>query len=172
MGNGPQSPGNHYILGSVDLREHPLRAMLILAWHTERRIGAICHLKASDVLSGHERVSAALAAAGENEVKANEWPHCLRWRAEYDKAGYETITPVNPAVVGELGMYLRDNPRVGDTWLFPMARDVSRPADRRTVMRYLLRGENLAELPKLERGGGMPSDGLGQQQGSRYPFRT
>ena len=26
MGNGPQSPGNHYILGSVDLREYPL-------WH-------------------------------------------------------------------------------------------------------------------------------------------
>ncbi len=24
VGNGPQSPGNHYILGSVDLREHPL----------------------------------------------------------------------------------------------------------------------------------------------------
>ena len=24
MGNGPQSPGNHYILGSVDLREYPL----------------------------------------------------------------------------------------------------------------------------------------------------
>ncbi len=24
VGNGPQSPGNHYILGSVDLREYPL----------------------------------------------------------------------------------------------------------------------------------------------------
>ena len=23
VGNGPQSPGNHYILGSVDLREYP-----------------------------------------------------------------------------------------------------------------------------------------------------
>ncbi len=28
MGNGPQSPGNHYILGSVDLREYPLWAEL------------------------------------------------------------------------------------------------------------------------------------------------
>ena len=27
VGNGPQSPGNHYILGSVDLREHPLRSI-------------------------------------------------------------------------------------------------------------------------------------------------
>ncbi len=29
MGNGPQSPGNHYILGSVDLREHPLSAYMV-----------------------------------------------------------------------------------------------------------------------------------------------
>ena len=28
MGNGPQSPGNHYILGSVDLRQYPLWAEL------------------------------------------------------------------------------------------------------------------------------------------------
>ena len=129
------------------------RAMLILAWHTGRRIGAICHLRASDGLSGRERVRAALAAAGEDEGKADEWPFCLRWRAEHDKAGYETITPANPAVVRELGIYLRENPRVGDAWLFPMVRDVSRPADRRTVMRYLVRAEMLAGLPKLERGG-------------------
>ena len=95
----------------------------MLAWHTGRRIGAIVHLRASDVLLRPDRVRAALAASGRDESVADEWPHAMRWRAEHDKSGYETITPIGPSVQRELAMYLRGNPCVGDAWLFTMVRD-------------------------------------------------
>ena len=129
------------------------RANLVVAWHTGRRIGAIVHLKASDLLLSPGRVRQALAASGRDESDADEWPHAIRWRAEHDKGRYETITPVGPSVVRELGMYLCGNPCVGDAWLFTTVRDGSQPANRRTATRYLVRAETLAGLPRLERGG-------------------
>ena len=140
------------VSGRVDDRGQ-FRAMLVLSWHTGRRISAICHLRASDVLLGQDRVRAGLAASGQDESAADEWPHAIRWRAEHDKSGYETITPVGPFVVRELEAYLRRNPRVGDAWLFTMETDTTRPTSKLLASYYLTRAEKLAGLPKIERGG-------------------
>ncbi len=129
------------------------RAMLVLAWHTGRRVNAICHLRASDVLLGRDRVSTALAASGENESWASEWPNAIRWRAEHDKSGFENISPIGPTVVRELEAYLRRSPRLGDAWLFAMATDPERPQTNLGASCHLRHAEKLAGLSQIERGG-------------------
>jgi hypothetical protein len=61
--------------------------MVELAWRTGRRISAILHLTAADVLLSREELLAALADAGHGQEIAAEWPGGLRWRAEWDKKG-------------------------------------------------------------------------------------
>ena len=129
------------------------RAMLQLAWHTGRRISAIVHLRASDVLLTPNRVRQALAASGQDESDADEWPHAIRWRAEYDKGGFETITPIGRTVVRELEAILHRDPRVGDAVVFTLETDATRPATRHTARKYLDKARILAGLPRIERGG-------------------
>ncbi len=75
------------------------RAMLCVAWHTGRRINAISHLRASDILLGKDRVGAEL---GKNESWALQWPNAIRWSAKYDKVGFEDVTPISETLVQEL----------------------------------------------------------------------
>ena len=135
----------------VDIRGQ-FRTLLVLAWHTGRRIGAIVHLRASDILLTPDRVRVALAASGQDESVSDEWPHAIRWRAEHDKSGFETIIPVGQTVVRKLEAYLRRNPRIGDAWLFTPAMDFTRAATATIAAHYLTRAETLAKLPKIERG--------------------
>jgi hypothetical protein len=60
--------------------------------------------------------------------------------------------PIGPDARAELERYIAANPRVGDVPLFPSVRDPSRSLPRVVAERWLLRPEQLAELPKL-RGG-------------------
>ena len=124
------------VSGKVDPRSQ-FRALLVLAWHTGRRINAICHLRAADILLGEDRVRAALAELGKNESWASQWPNAIRWSAEYDKVGLEDVTPISATVVRELESYPRCNPRVGDAWLFTMDTDPERPQTNAGAAHYL-----------------------------------
>ena len=130
-----------------------LRMLLVLAWHTGRRISAITHLRASDVLLTQERVTEALDAEGMDAAWAEEWSNAIRWRSEWDKSGFGTISPISPIVVREVEAYLRRNARVGDAWLFTMETNQTRPPSDRHAGYYLRRAEKLAGLPRIERGG-------------------
>ena len=140
------------VSGRVDDRGQ-FRALLTLAWHTGRRVNAICHLRASDVLIGQDPVRAGLLAAGMEEAWATHWPNAIRWRAEHDKVEFEDVSPIAPTVVRELGGYLRRNPRVGDAWLFTMETDATRPPSKLLAGYYLIRAEKLAGLEHQPRGG-------------------
>ena len=56
-------------------------------------------------------------------------------------------------MVGELEAYLHRNPKVGEAWLFTMHTDPGRPLSKLRAGYYLRRAEELAGLPKIERGG-------------------
>ena len=129
------------------------RLMLVLAWHTGRRINAICHLRRSDVLLGGQETRRALAAVGEDEALADAWPDALRWAAEWDKGGYLTFSPMPAVVKEEVARYLRKHACVGDAWLFPSGRDRERPQTMLMAGYYLTRAEAAAGLPHLHRGG-------------------
>ena len=129
------------------------RLMLAIAYRTGRRINAICHLRASDLLLSRDAVREATAALGLDESIADLWPQAIRWRAEHDKRGYHGIAPMSSELRREVDAYLRRNPVLGDAWLFPQRRRPGGPTSRTTAAYWLRRAEELADLPHLEHGG-------------------
>jgi integrase len=139
-----------------------LRCILELARWTGRRESAIVGLRASDLLLSPARTLEAIAAAGMDEALAQYMPNgAIRWRDEDDKMGLLFISPISRQARAALDRYLAENPRLGDVPLFPAPgaprkADAPRPAEkslsRHTAAKWLLKAEELAELPKLERG--------------------
>lgn len=129
------------------------RLMLALAYHTGRRINAICHLRTSDLLLTPDAVRAALASLGMDERIADAWPQAIRWRAEWDKQGFESIAPIGQALRREIDAYVRQNPAVGEAWLFPYHRRPGEPVPKYVADWWLGQAEKVAGLPHLERGG-------------------
>ncbi len=105
---------------------------LVLAHETGHRIGAIRHLRWTDIdLEGG----------------------VIRWRAEHEKTGYEHCTPVTAEALAALEEAQRRNPGAGDTPVLPAATDASRCAGRSVVRYWWYRAEKLAGLePKPGRG--------------------
>ncbi|HSG09502.1 MAG TPA: tyrosine-type recombinase/integrase [Longimicrobiales bacterium] len=130
-----------------------LRALLVLAWETGRRINSILHLRASDVLLSTNQIRGALAGIGEDEDAADDWPQALRWRPEWDKMGYSDVSPISGAARNALEVYLRRHPVVGEGFLFPGNRDPSQALHKLMAGYYLTRAEDLAGLPHQKRGG-------------------
>lgn len=114
---------------------------------------AIRLLHASDVLLTESQITGALARAGMDLGRVRAMPYgAIRWRGETDKTGTEWITPIAPVVRAELEDYLRQNPRVGEAWLLPYPRLEAQPVGETTLHEWYYQAENLAELPKMERG--------------------
>ena len=133
--------------------EGRLRCMLILARYTGRRENSICNLMASDFLRTPEAVAGALAAMGQDESRAKHFPHGgLRWRADSDKQGFDTLTPLSTPAREALDAYLEQSPRMGDVPLFPSPEDDSKPIRKDLAGDWLVRAEKKAGLPKLAGG--------------------
>lgn len=128
-----------------------LRLMVELAWRTGRRINAILHLTAADVLLDREALLAAFADAGQDQGIAAAWPAGLRWRAQWDKKGYETFSPVPKALGPVLAAYVRDRGIIGEGWLFA-GRD-GEPTNKARAAYLLRKAEAAAGLPAQARGG-------------------
>ena len=96
---------------------------------------------------------APLAETGADETIAGAWPQAIRFRAEWDKSGFESITPIGAALRREFEVYLPKRAVVGDAWLFTMATDAERAPSKLLADWYLRRAEKLAGLPHQERGG-------------------
>jgi len=106
------------------------RLALILAYETGRRIGSIRQLQWSDV----------------------DWDGSrIRWRADTDKIGKESLTPVSNGAMSELTKVRRENLAIGDAWVFPSPTDPSRPCSRNLVRDWWYRGEKAAELEHIPR---------------------
>ncbi len=113
----------------VDWRFH---VALVLAHETGHRIGAIRHLRWTDI-----------------DLEAG----VIRWRAEHEKTGYEHRTPATPEALAVLEEARRRNPGIGDIPLLPAPRDPSRCAGRTLVRSWWNRAQKLAALePKRGRG--------------------
>ena len=74
---------------------------------TGRRVNAICHLRASDILLSPEAITRARAAHGQDPGLIRFVPHgAIRWRAEYDKLDYEDIAPISAPARTAIECYL------------------------------------------------------------------
>ena len=130
-----------------------LACLLSLARYTGHRENAICRLHANDFLRTKVEVRAALSALGLDERQADHFSHGgLRWRAEADKMGRYSVTPLGSDARAALDEYLAKNPRVGEAWLFPAPKDSEKPIRKDLAGRWLMKAEELAELPSLSGG--------------------
>jgi integrase len=131
-----------------------LACLLALARYTGRRITAICELRASDVLLSPDTIARVLAATGQDSALARHMPHgAIRWRPESDKQGYEDVSPISAPAKAAIERYLRAHPRVGDVWMFPQPKHRDRPINESLARILRIRAEELAGLPRIERGG-------------------
>ena len=116
----------------VDWRFH---AALVLAHETGHRIGAIRNLRWADIdLEGE----------------------AVRWRAEYEKTGYEHRTPLTPEAIEVFEEARRRNPANGDAPVLPAPRDPDRSMGRAVARYWWKRAEALAGLER-KRGRGWHS---------------
>ena len=113
----------------IDWRFH---VALVLAHETGHRIGAIRHLRWSDI-----------------DLVAG----IIRWRADHEKTGYEHRTPVTAEALAVLAAAARRRPGVGDGPLLPTPADRSRCLSRARSYVWWSRAQELAGLePKPGRG--------------------
>ena len=113
----------------IDWRFH---VALVLAHETGHRIGAIRHLRWSDV-----------------DLDAG----IIRWRADHEKTGYEHRTPVTAEALAVLEAVARRGPGVGDGPLLPTPADRSMCLSRARAYVWWHRAQELAGLePKPGRG--------------------
>ena len=130
-----------------------LRLILALLRMTGRRITSVCKLRRSDLLLKPEEIRAALAGMGFDEGRADHMPNgAIRWRAENDKVGFDSIAPLSSAALEEVSRYLSRSSQIGEAWLFPAPKDPTKPVSRYLVRTWLGKAEAKAKLPKLAGG--------------------
>lgn len=128
-----------------------LFTLIELAWHTGRRINAMLHLRASDVLTTPEAMRPVLAACGMDEGDADHWPAALHWRPEHDKKGYRDVSPISEKMRDILVAYIQRQGVIGEGWIFPAPRNPAQPMTKYAARYYLQLAEKEAGLPRINR---------------------
>lgn len=97
----------------------------VLAYETGHRIGAIQHLRWSDIdLTGRT----------------------VRWRAEHDKRRREHVTPLTDTAVTQLRKARGESRGLGEAWVLPSVQDPSKPISYWTLNDWWRACEKLAGL--------------------------
>jgi hypothetical protein len=114
--------------GKREKRRAYLSELLDIVNGTGRRIRAVCELRFAD-------------------VRWNEGLYgSIRWPADTDKKGYETLVPIPPAVRAALDRIQRERPGIGSVPLFPSLSDPTKAISRHLADSWLREAEALAEL--------------------------
>lgn len=74
----------------------------------------------------------------------------LHWRREHDKIGFEHHTLLTNDAKRVLEAAQRDSAAIGDAWVFPAPRDVSKPIPRHTLIKWWKVAERSAKLAPLK----------------------
>jgi integrase len=99
---------------------------------TGRRITPVCSLRYQDLRLDQREYGA------------------ICWPADTDKVGKETVVPISPEVRAALDRVLEERPGIGAAYLFPSPVDPDLPVRYERASRWLLKAEELAELPKQD----------------------
>jgi integrase len=110
-----------------------LTLALIVAEGTGRRLSAWCSLRWDDVLFDDGTTGS------------------IRWRAEFDKRGYEQVIPMSPAVRDALTTARVDQGAIGRSPVFPAPGTPAEPCRRDLLDKWLRRAYKLAGI-EPERG--------------------
>ena len=117
--------------GKAVERRSYLSELLDIANGTGRRLSAICKLRYED-------------------LRPNEGPYgAIRWPADTDKMGRESVIPVSKTVSEALQRILRERPGIGSAPLFPSPEKAHDAISRHLAHKWLRKGEQLAKLEPL-----------------------
>lgn len=105
-----------------------LKELLVLANGTGRRLSAICQLRFEDLHLG-------MGPYGS-----------IRWRADTDKTGRETVVPIGPYVRSAIDQIMRERPGLGSAPLLPSPNDPQKPISRHLARTWLRKAERVADL--------------------------
>ncbi len=74
----------------------------------------------------------------------------LRFRADADKMGYDSVVPMTPEVRAVIDRVLRGRLGIGNAPLFPSPKDLGQPVSRYLCDKWLREAERLAGVEKLD----------------------
>jgi integrase len=122
-------------------------------WDGKRRTQRSYLSELLDIVNGTGRRISAVCALRYDDLKLDQGPHgAIRWRADTDKSGRETVVPISEAVRRALNRVIAERPGVGATYLFPSPKDPASPVRRELASDWLRRAEHLAQVPRLKGG--------------------
>ena len=106
-----------------------------------------------DIVSGTGRRLSAVLQLQYGDLQLQDGPHgAIRWPADTDKTGRETLVPIGPLVRAAIDRVLRERPGIGQAYLFPAPGDLAKPVSRHLAAKWLQQAEKLADLEKLNGG--------------------
>ena len=104
-----------------------------------------------DIVSGTGRRLSAVLQLQYEDLQLSGGPHgAIRWPADTDKTGRETLVPIGPDVRVAIDRVLRERPGIGQAYLFPAPGDATKPVSRHLAAKWLQEAEKLAGLEKLD----------------------
>jgi integrase len=100
-----------------------------------------------DIVNGTGRRISAICKLTYEDLRLEQGPHgSIRWPAQTDKTGRETVVPISPEVRKAIDRILRERPGIGSAPLFPSPEDAQKPITRHLADKWLRKGEELAKL--------------------------
>lgn len=118
--------------GKTEMRRSYLSEILDVAFGTGRRLSAVLGLRCDDLLPGEGPFGS------------------IRWRADTDKTGRESIVPIGPDVRAAIDRRFADRLVIGGALLFPSPADLETPVHRYLADKWLRKAERLAGLKPQE----------------------
>jgi len=85
------------------------------------------------------------------DLRLTDGPYgSIRWPADTDKTGRESVIPMAPQVRNAVDRILKERSGIGLTPLFPSPADRSVPVSRHMADKWLRKGERMAGLEPLQ----------------------
>lgn len=125
--------------------------MMEVRWQGRRETRRSYLSEILDIAAGTGRRLSAVLGLKFDDLQPDVGPFgSLRWSADTDKQGRESVVPITPAVRAAIDRRLADRLVIGSALLFPSPTNPDRPADRHHAAKWLQKAETLAGLETQE----------------------
>ena len=127
------------------------QVMMEVRWHGKLKTVRSHLSEILDIIHGTGRRLSAVLQLQYGDLQLPDGPHgVIRWPADTDKTGRETVVPIGPDVRAAIDRVLRERPGIGQAYLFPAPGDPTKPMTRHLAAKWLQEAERLAGLEKLD----------------------
>lgn len=120
------------------------QVMMEVEWDGDRKLVRSHLTEIFEIVNGTGRRISAICQLRYEDLRLEQGPHgSIRWPADTDKMGRESIVPITAEARAVINRILEERPGIGTAPLFPAPRDPSEP------VRYELASDWLQEAEKL-----------------------